>query len=128
MARAVCISTSLAPRHSGRVFAMNTAQQDLAARIGRGVQLFRVRHPDRYFEELANLGGLPEAMIGDRRVWRLRDTEVFFALLTIPYNDEENLLVRADSPDWNSWDWSELAKVADGCRWRGPEKDAKWIN
>ena len=57
-----------------------------------------------------------------------RGTDIYFALLTIPYKDEEDLLVRANCPDWDSWEWNELAKIAEGCRWRGPKLDARWIN
>jgi hypothetical protein len=107
---------------------MITSQHDLAAKIGRGVQLFRIRHPKRRFEEIADLGGLPEAMIVGRRVWRLRETHIYFALLTIPFKDEEDLLVRAEGADWSSWDWAELATIADQCRWRGPQIDERWID
>jgi hypothetical protein len=107
---------------------MSDSPHDLAAKIGRGVQLFRIRNPKRHFEQVADLGGLPEATIGGRRVWKLRDTDIYFALLTIPYKDEEDLLVRAEGADWDSWDWSILARIADECRWRGPQIDERWIN
>jgi hypothetical protein len=61
-------------------------------------------------------------------VWKLRDTNIYFALLTIPYKDEEDLLVRVEGADWNSWNWVALAKTADECRWRGPQTDDRWIN
>lgn len=110
------------------MFAMSTPQHDLAAKIGRGVQLFRIRHPKRHFDEIADLGGLPDAMIGGRKVWKLRETDVYFALLTIPYKDEEDLLIRAEGSDWGSWDWCALARIAGECRWRGPQIDEKWMN
>ena len=47
--------------------------------------------------------------------------------MRIPYKDHEEILVRADSADWQSWDWAALADVADGCRWGGPELDARYV-
>jgi hypothetical protein len=100
----------------------------LESRIGIGVQLFRIRHPLRHFEEVADLGPLHEKLIGGRRVWRLRATGVFYALLEIPFKDEEQILVRAPDGDWGAWDWGALAMVAEGCRWRGPDLDDRWID
>src|SRR5262245_53493316 len=109
-------------------FVMNRSQHYLAAKIGRGIQLFRIRQPKRCFEEIADLGGLPEAMLAGRRVWRLRETNIYYAVLTIPYKDEDDVLVRVEGSNWDSWDWSHLARVADECRWRGPQIDERWIN
>ena len=100
---------------------------ELAQRIGLGVQLFRIRHPERFFEQVADLGPMFEESIGRRRVWRPRETPFFYPLLTIPYKTEEEILVRAHDGGWQSWDWRRLAETADGCRWRGPDQDARWI-
>ena len=92
-----------------------------------GVQLFRIRNPKNYFEEIAVLGPLPEAMIGERRIWKLKDENVFYALLEIPYKDVEKILVKAPSADWNKWNWEDLASIADGCRWRGSKLDKRYV-
>jgi len=47
--------------------------------------------------------------------------------MRIPYKDVEEILVRVESPDWESWDWAALADVADSCRWRGPELDERYV-
>lgn len=47
--------------------------------------------------------------------------------MRICYKDHEEILVRATSADWQSWDWVALAAVADGCRWRGPEVDERYV-
>ena len=92
---------------------MNSSQHDLAAKIGRGVRLFRIRHPKRHFDQIADLGGLPGLMIGGRKVWKLRETDIYFALLTIPYTDEEDLLIRAEGSVLEG----QSLRV-DLCRWR----------
>jgi hypothetical protein len=43
-----------------------------------------------------------------------------FAVMRIPFKDEEEILVRAESPDWAAWDWGALADIAGRRRWRGP--------
>jgi hypothetical protein len=103
-------------------------RRDIEQRIGKGVQLFRVRFAERYFEELADLGPLNERMIAGRRVWRLKGTDTTYALLTIPYKDEEKILVRVDNPEWTEWNWEQLAEIADGCRWKHPALEKKWID
>jgi len=102
--------------------------EKLSEAIGKGVQLFRIRKPMRHFEELADLGSMSDVMIAGRKVWRLKGSKIHFALLSIPYKDVEDILVRADSPDWSEWNWKALAEIADGCRWRGPKMDTRWIN
>jgi hypothetical protein len=97
-------------------------------RMGRGVQLFRIRHPGRHFEQLADLGPLHGSLIGGRRVWRIRGTDVFYALLVLPFEGDEEILVRAPDGEWEEWDWAALAAAAEGCRWRGPELDARWVD
>jgi hypothetical protein len=107
---------------------MASSDPELEGLIGKGVQLCRISHPELHFEELADLGSLPGLRIGCRRVWRLKGTGVLYALLTLPYKDEELILVRAAGLDWTEWDWGHLAEIADGCRWRGPGLDGRWID
>jgi hypothetical protein len=103
-------------------------RRDLEQHIGKGVQLFRVRFAERHFEELADLGPLNERMIAGRRVWRLKGTGTIYALLTIPYKDEEKILVKVDNPEWTEWNWGQLAEIAEECRWSGPDLDKRWID
>lgn len=107
---------------------MASSDPDLEGLIGKGVQLFRIRHPELHFEELADLGPLPSESIGGRRVWRLTGTDAIYALLILLYKDEELILVRAAGRDWTEWDWGHLAEIADECRWRGPGLDDRWID
>lgn len=95
--------------------------------IGRGVQLFRVMSPSQHFEEITELPALTKYYIGRRRVWKAKSEEAWYALLTIPYKDEEEILVRAPDSNWSEWDWENLAKIADGCRWRGPQLDSRIV-
>ena len=92
-------------------------------KLGKGAQLFRVARPGEWFEELWDLGGDFEHHVSSRRVWRCKKCGHFFAYLGIVYKDEEEILVRAPSPEWKHWDWVQLSDLADSCRWRGPEID-----
>jgi hypothetical protein len=102
--------------------------RDFERRIGPGVQLFRIRHPERHFVELADLGPMNDASIAGRRVWLLEASGAFYALLTLPFEDEEEILSRAPDGDWEKWDWEALAVAAEACRWRGPDLDERWID
>jgi hypothetical protein len=95
------------------------------ARLGPGAQLFRVRHPRRHFEEVADFGPSLDAMIRGRRVWKCRRCGGLFALLRLPFRDEEEILVRMHAPDWTSWDWPALANRAEALRWRGPDVEPR---
>ena len=99
----------------------------LSDTIGRGVQLFRIRKPTQYFIEVAQLPSMPQLAISDRRVWKARDEEVWYGLLTIPYADEEQILVRGPHDRWDQWNWKALAEVAESCRWRGPDLDQRYV-
>lgn len=93
------------------------------AAIKRGVQTFRIGKPAIDFEYLQQLPGIPEQWISARAVWACRHCGQFFAWMRIPYKDEEEIIVRTDSNDPQSWDWASLARIADECRWRGPSLD-----
>jgi hypothetical protein len=95
--------------------------------IGRGVQLFRVRAPRKHFVELTELSPMFQLCIGRRRVWKAKKEEAWYALLTIPFKDEEEILVRAPGPNWEEWDWQDLVSQADACRWRGPNLDPRYV-
>jgi hypothetical protein len=47
--------------------------------------------------------------------------------MRIPYKDEEEIIVRPGSNDSERWDWRSLAQIADGCRWRGPTTDPRYV-
>src|SRR5262245_43715697 len=93
--------------------------------IGKGVQTFRTRWLTRWllFRRIARLGGLFEQSIGAREVWQCRRCGQLFGVMRIPFKDEEQIMVRAESTDWTAWDWSVLADIAGGCRWRGASLD-----
>jgi hypothetical protein len=99
------------------------------AAIGLGVQLFRIRDPGSRFEALADLGALPAATIGGRWVWRCRGCGALYALLRLPFKDEEDILVRSRSSadDWGSWDWQHLAELAEQSRWQGPRFEKAYV-
>jgi hypothetical protein len=100
---------------------------EIAATIGDGAQLFRVRKPDKYFLEHNDLPGIPELWIDRRRVWQIKDSDFWYALLSIPFKNIEDILVRAPDSDWQSWDWKNLADIASGCRWRGSDLDSRYV-
>jgi hypothetical protein len=95
--------------------------------IGRGVQTFRIRDPQRFFDVVADAGSDHAHFLDARIVWACRLCGQKFACMRISYKDIEEILVRVESPGWQSWDWETLANVADGCRWRGPERDARYV-
>ena len=95
--------------------------------VGRGVQTFRIRHPRRLFKVVADAGSDPALFLDGRAVWACRLCGRMFAWLRICYKDHEEILVRADSSHWESWDWAALAEVADTCRWRGPGRDERYV-
>lgn len=100
---------------------------DAIEAVGEGVQLFRIKSPKRHFEEIEELPPKTELYISRRRVWKAKSGDAWYALLTIPYKDEEEILVRAPSADWSDWDWKALADQADRCRWRGASLDARYV-
>lgn len=95
--------------------------------VGRGVQTFRIRRPRRLFGVVADLGSDHARFLDARAVWECRGCGQMFAWMRLPYKDHEEILVRAPSPDWRTWDWAALAEVADTCRWRGPELDERYV-
>ena len=91
-------------------------------RLGEAKQLFRIRHPKRYFEQVATLDPLPAESIGGRWIWRCLGCEQCFALLRLPFKDEEDILVRGDGREWIEWDWRAMAATAEHCRWSGTDE------
>ena len=94
---------------------------------GRGVQTFRIRHPRRLFDVVAEVGSDHAHFLDARAVWECRRCGNRFAWMRIFYKDHEEILVRTESPDWQSWDWAALVDVADACGWRGPELDERYV-
>lgn len=95
--------------------------------IGPGVQTFRIRKPLTYFECVEQLPGIPELWLSARAIWACRRCGRRFAWMRIPYKDEEEIIVRPGSNDSERWDWRSLAQIADGCRWRGPTTDPRYV-
>ena|SRR5690349_15248916 len=95
--------------------------------IGRGVQLFRIQEPGKWFEKVADLGPLHSEFMEDRQAWKCRGCGALFALMRIFYKDAEDILVRARASDWQSWDWHYLGEVADSCRWHGPQWEKRHV-
>ena len=95
--------------------------------VGRGVQTFRIRHPERLFDVIADLGSDYPHLLDAHRVWACRFCGQRFAWMRIPFKDLEEILVRANSPDWQSWDWPALVDIASGCRWRGESLDERYV-
>jgi hypothetical protein len=95
--------------------------------IGRGVQTFRIRQPERLFEVEAEVGSDPAHSLDARAVWVCRSCGQRFAWMRIPFKDHEEILVRVESQDWQSWDWVALARIAESCRWSGPKNDERYV-
>jgi hypothetical protein len=47
--------------------------------------------------------------------------------MLLPYKDEEEIVVRAETNDYADWDWAKLAQAADDCRWRGAGLDVRYV-
>jgi hypothetical protein len=47
--------------------------------------------------------------------------------MRIAYKDEEEIIVRAETDDYEDWDWEELAEAGDNCRWRGGGLDVRYV-
>ena len=96
--------------------------------VGRGVQAFRIRQPDRLFEVVTDIGSDHAHFLDARAIWACRLCVQKFAWMRILFEKGlEEILVRADSPDWQSWDWSALADIAHSCRWRGEPLDKRYV-
>lgn len=95
--------------------------------VGRGVQTFRIRHPEHVFEVVADIGSDPTQFLDGRAAWTCRRCGQMFAWMSILCKDHEEIVVRAPSPDWQSWDCAALADIADGCRWRGSTSDERYV-
>jgi dihydrofolate reductase len=95
--------------------------------VGRGVQTFRIRDPESLFDVVADVGSDRAHFMDARAVWACRTCGQRFAWMRIPYKDHEEILVRAESSDWQNWDWIALAEIADSCRWRGPDLDERYV-
>ena len=95
--------------------------------VGLGVQTFRIRDPRRLFELVADIGSDYAHFMDAREVWACRNCGQKFAWMRIPYKDFEEILVRGQSPDWETWDWPALVNIADDCRWRGPGHDERFV-
>ena len=96
-------------------------------KLGWSVQLFRIRQPSRWFEEIADAGPAPGDMLGARKVWRCRRCGQFFALLRIPLKDEVDFLVRAPDDQYLFWNWPDLADQAGQCGWRGAAVEDRYV-
>ena len=95
--------------------------------VGRGVQVFRIRHPEHFFEVVADVGSDCGHFLDARGVWACRLCGQRFAWMRIPFKDEEEILVRADSQNWQDWNWEALAETAGQCRWRGEKIDKRYV-
>lgn len=95
--------------------------------IGQGVQTFRIHRPSVWFKRVAELSPAPQLWLSARSVWTCLYCGQFFAWMRIPYKDEEEIIVRAETNDYANWDWAKLSKAADDCRWRGPGLDVRYI-
>ena len=97
--------------------------------IGRGVQTFRIRLLTRrmLFRRVQRLPGAFEQCISSREVWECRRCGDLFAVMSIPFKVEEEIIVRAENADCAAWDWGALADIAGRCRWRGPSLDERYV-
>jgi hypothetical protein len=96
--------------------------------VGRDIQLFRIRQPERLFDSVADVGSDFPHFFDERRVWSCCHCGQRFAWMRILFEKGlEEILVRADSPDWQSWDWPALAEIAHSSRWRGEPLDKRYV-
>jgi hypothetical protein len=77
----------------------------------------------RYFEAVATLGPLTAESMGGRWIWRCLGCGQHFALLRLPFKDEEDILVRGESRAWSEWDWPAMAATAERCRWKATDEE-----
>jgi len=95
--------------------------------ISTGVQTFRIRDISADFEKVADLKPDLANSLDRRSVWACRGCGQHFACIEVPFKDAEEFLIRMNSPDWQAWNWSALPAIAEGCRWRGPQLDARFV-
>ena len=95
--------------------------------IGIGVQTFRIRDISAHFEKVADLKPDLANYLDSRSIWTCRSCGQFFACIQVPFKDAEEFLIPMSSPDWQAWNWSLLPEIAEKCRWRGPQLDARFV-
>ena len=95
--------------------------------IDVGTQVFRIRNPKTHFDIVEEFESDYSQHIAARAVWRCKECGDLFAFLKIPFKDEEEIIVRVQNYNPESWDWSELADIAASVRWRGSALDDRWV-
>lgn len=100
----------------------------LCLKLGKGAQLFRIRDASKHFAMIEDLGEDLSFYASARQVWHCRACNQPFAYMKVLFDkDEEEVLVRAASPEWTAWNWDNLIESASSSRWHGPDLDAKYL-
>lgn len=99
----------------------------LSKAIGDGIQTFRIRNFEQHFSIVDDLGPDYANYLESRKIVKLIDEDILYALVRVPYKDIEEFVIRITT-DINSIDWKEIADRTEKCRWRGPELDQRYIN
>jgi len=99
-------------------------------KIGKGVQVFRLRGFPREYVCIVRLGPLPQGMIEKREMWRCKVCNSRLALVAVnPYGKGfEDVLVRMGGVDEELVDWSMVADTACECGWRGSACDRRYVD
>jgi hypothetical protein len=98
----------------------------LSKAIGIGVQIFRIRNFDQHFSVVEDLGPDYPNFLESRKIVKLIDESVLYALVRVPYKDIEEFVIRI--ADAESINWKEIVDKTEKCRWRGAELDKRYIN
>ncbi len=99
----------------------------LSIAIGDGIQTFRIRNFDQHFSLIEDLGPDRANWLESRKILKLNDEDVYYALVEVFYKDFEEFVVKI-TIDITSINWKEIADRTKNYRWRGPQLDARYIN
>ncbi len=98
----------------------------LSKLIGMGVGTFRIRDFDKHFSVLEDLGPDYPNFLESRKIVKLIEEDVLYALVQVPYKSMEEFVIRITDP--KAIDWKEIVEKTKNCTWRGPQLDPRYIN
>ena len=96
-------------------------------KIGQGKQTFRIPDFWNYFMNVTDFGADYKNLYESRKIIKLKDHDIYFALVRVPFNDIEEFIIRIPTCDPDKVNWDEVMKVCEICRWRGPTLEPKML-
>ena len=96
-------------------------------KIGKGVQLFRVKDPENSLIQLEDLGPDYEKHLGSRQIWACKSCNTLYAYIEVPFKDIEKFIIRPDSQNKTNWNWEHFGNIAESCRWKGSHSEKRYL-